>query len=99
MAHLENKDFSPTGLKFEGQYENDRNADSSDLYKAIIRYVYGVKDVIIGHHMVYEASYKDAHGFTIQQVQEVPSADALIFDHDVAKKLWPKEYLRHLAHL
>lgn len=81
------KDFTPTGIKEEGQYENDRNKDSSDLFKAIIREAYNVTDVIVAHHLVY-VRVENRDGFDYQIVQEVPSADALIFDHDVAKKIW-----------
>jgi hypothetical protein len=76
-------DFTKGGLKLEGQYENDRNAESRELFKAIIREAYGVQDVIIAHHLTY---VKDEGDF--EYVEEVPSADALIFDHDVARKIW-----------
>ena len=82
------KDFTSTGLKLEGPYENDRNTVYSELYKAIIREAYGVKDVICAHHLVYVVVERGADGFEYQRVQEVPSADTLIFDHDVAKKIW-----------
>jgi hypothetical protein len=91
-------DYSPTGLKYEGPYENDRNTKNADLFKAIIREVYGVQDVIIGHHLVYEVGDKEG-GFIIQVVEEIPSADALIFDHEAAKKLWGKDYMIVLQHL
>jgi hypothetical protein len=94
------KDFTPTGLKIEGAYENDRNAVSSDLFKAIIREAYGVRDVICGHHLVFERDEKRADGFTYQIIEEIPSADSLIFDHDVAKVIWGgrwKEVLTDLA--
>lgn len=81
-------DNTPTGLKIEGAYENDRNTENSALYKAIIREAYGVTDVICGHHLVYEVREKRADGFIYEQIQEIPSADALIFDHEVAEKIW-----------
>lgn len=86
------KDFTPTGVKLEGQYENDRNSVFSDLYKAIISEVYDCKDVIIGHHLIYVKEDKRPDGFVYQVVQEIPSADALIFDHDVARKIWGTGY-------
>ena len=87
MVALTSKDFTPTGVKIEGAYENDRNAENSALYKAIIREAYGVQDVIIAHHLVYvKVEMRD--GFEYQIVEEVPSADTLIFDHDVAAKIW-----------
>jgi hypothetical protein len=81
-------DFTPSGIKYEGPYENDRNAENADLYKAIIREAYGVTDVICGHHLVYQIEDKRADGFTYTFVEEVPSADTLIFDTDVAQRLW-----------
>jgi hypothetical protein len=80
-------DFTPGGTKIEGQYENDRNAENSELYKAMIRECFGVSDVIIAHHLVYVTSEK-RDGFEYQIVEEIPSADTLIFDHDIAKKIW-----------
>jgi hypothetical protein len=85
---MKEKDFTPTGVRIEGAYENDRNQDSRELFQDIIREVYGVQDVIIGHHLVYQTEYKDEDGFTIQLVEEIPSADALIFDHAVIGKLF-----------
>ena len=89
-------DFTPTGLKLEGAWENDRNAESRDLLKAIVREVYGADDVIVAHHIAYvakeERTEKDEHGidrqYHYETVEEIPSSDTLIFDHDVAKKLW-----------
>lgn len=92
-------DFTPTGLKVEGAYENDRNSENSQLYKDIIREAYGVTDVICGHHLVYEARETRADGFTYEVIQEVPSADALIFDHEVAKKIWGENYKWFLMQL
>jgi len=95
----DNNDFTPSGLKVEGPYENDRNGKNKDLFKAIIREAYGVQDVICGHHFVYEVNDKRADGFTYQVVQEIPSADALIFDHDVAKKIWGSSWRQILSRL
>lgn len=91
---LQDKDFTKGGLKLEGQYENDRNAESRELFKAIIREAYGVQDVIIAHHLTY---VKDEGDY--EYVEEVPSADALIFDHDVARKLWGKQWKSILTRL
>lgn len=98
-ASILDKDFTPTGLKMEGAYENDRNAVYSELYKAIIREAYEVKDVICAHHLVYVKVERRPDGFEYQQVQEVPSADSLIFDHEVALKLWGKGFKKVLTKL
>src|SRR5690349_17934450 len=92
-------DCTPTGLKLEGPYENDRNAENSNLYKAIIREAFGVTDVICGHHLVYEVEDKRADGFVYQIIEEIPSADALIFDHGVAKKIWGDKWRDNLVKL
>ena len=92
-------DFTPTGLCLEGPYENDRNAENSETYKAIIREAFGVKDVICGHHLVYEIEDKRADGFAYQVIEEIPSADALIFDHAVAKKIWGDAWQTNLTTL
>lgn len=80
-------DFTPTGVKIEGNYENDRNAENSALYKEMIRECFDVTDVIVAHHLTYVTEDK-RDGFAYQVVQEIPSADALIFDHDIARKIW-----------
>lgn len=85
-------DFTPKGVRIEGAYENDRNAEGSDLFKAVIREAYGVNDVIAGHHLIYEYRETRADGFTYDVVQEIPSADALIFDTDVAQKIFGDEW-------
>lgn len=92
-------DFTPTGIKIEGAYENDRNGEHSDVFKAIIREAFGVKDVICGHHLVYQIEEHRADGFTYTFVEEIPSADTLIFDHDVARKIWGDTFLDVLIRL
>lgn len=90
------QDFTPTGVKIEGTYENDRNAESADLFKAIVREACGAGDVIIAHHIVY-VCVERRDGFDYQIVEEIPSADALIFDHDIARKIWGRDYATILA--
>lgn len=81
MAQVD--DFTKGGAKMEGAWENDRNAANRELYKAIIKEVYGAEDCIIAHHLVY--SFQEGDYFI---VEEIPSADTLIFDHAVMKKLF-----------
>lgn len=92
-------DFTPTGIKLEGTYENDRNGENQELYKAIIREAFGVTDVICGHHLVYQVEDKRPDGFTYTFVEEIPSADTLIFDHDVARKIWGDDFKLVLVQL
>ena len=85
-------DQTVTGLRLEGQYENDRNAEASTCFKDAIREAFGVTDVICAHHLVYVKEDLHPDGFKYQVVEEIPSADALIFDHDVARKLFGEGY-------
>ena len=90
------KDYTPNGLKYEGPYENDRNTCFAELYKDIIREAYGAKEVICAHHLVFvQTEVRDGSPYTI--VEEVPSADTLIFDHDVARKIFGPTFRVQLA--
>jgi hypothetical protein len=98
---LKDKDFTPVGTKIDGAYENDRNADSSELFKAIIREAFEVTDVIVAHHIVYvKTERRQDPGkdglppmeYDFQLVEEVPSADTLIFDHDIAARIWGPDF-------
>lgn len=85
-------DFTEKGAKIEAAYENDRNTENGHLFKAIIQECFNVSDVICGHHLSYEYRETRGDGFTYTMVQEIPSADALIFDHDIAKKVWGPKF-------
>lgn len=91
--------ITETGLRQEGGFENTRNAISADLFKRVIREVYGVTDVIIAHHLVYVVEEAHADGFKYQIVEEIPSADTLIFDHGVARKLFGEGWAAALTRL
>lgn len=91
-------DYAPNGVRIEGAWENDRNAAYSDLYKAIIREAFGVRDVIIAHHLVFVSEAMGQDGSNYTTVEEIPSADTLIFDHVVAKKIWGPAW-RGVLHL
>lgn len=95
---LKEKDFTPTGLKLEGKYENDRNADSSKLFRDILAEVFGATQSIIAHHLTYVTEDMQ-DGFAIQTVQEIPGADTLIFDHDIAQALWGASWRDNLTEL
>lgn len=92
------KDFTPAGTKINGAWENDRNALGAALFKSIIREACGVTDVIVAHHLVYVNEEK-RDGFNYEIVEEIPSADTLIFDHDIAKRIWGDEWRAALTRL
>lgn len=70
--------------------ENERNARSAELFKAIIREVYGADNIGIGHHLMFSDGAK---------TDEQPSVDTLIFDHNVASKLWGPYFREQLMAL
>ena len=73
--------------------EGNRNAEDADLFEAIIREAYdSVVFVACGHHLM--VSIKDT-----PVPIEIPSADTLMFDHDVAIKIWKDGYQNILTHL
>lgn len=90
--------FTETGLKVEGTYENTRNTRNRELYGAIIKEAYHTDQVIIAHHLTYVTVDK-RDGFDYQIVEEIPSADTLIFDHDVAQKIWGEDWSNVLHEL
>jgi hypothetical protein len=66
--------------------ETKRNVDNIDIFEAMIRAACdGVTFVAAGHHIMFMQT-----GYPIPG--EVPSADALIFDHEVAKVVWGDRY-------
>ncbi len=95
----EASNITETGLRQEGGFENVRNAIASDLFKSVIREVYNVQDVIIAHHLVYVKTERHADGFEYQIVEEIPAADTLIFDHDIARKLFGDGFKSQLCEL
>lgn len=71
-------------------YENNRNHHAKELYTAILREVFGTgEEVVIAHHLTFDGDNPD----------EIPSADTMIFDHDIARRIWGDGYLTVLAQL
>lgn len=94
------EDITETGLRIEGNYENQRNARNAELFKSVIREAFDVQDVIVAHHLVYVVEETHEDDFKYQIVEEIPAADTLIFDHDIAKKIWGADrYIIFLARL
>lgn len=58
--------------------ENARNKAHAELFTRMIQAAYGKEcDVLIGHHLTFEV-----HG-EIQTENEIPSADTLLFCHEI----------------
>lgn len=69
MSSLQPKDYLGT--------ENARNKKHAELYTRIIRKAIGSCDVLVGHHLTFEI------GGDLSTENEIPSADTLLFDHDI----------------
>lgn len=77
--------------KTEGHHENERNERNRDLYADMIKEAHNVTTVIVGHHLVYEDKITGPDGFVYHVPAEIPSADALIFDHHEARIIWGED--------
>lgn len=64
--------------KFYLAYENRRNSHHRDLFIALTKAAMGCKEVVIaGHHFVCD------YDNDLNTLNEIPSADTLLFDHDM----------------
>lgn len=75
-------------------YENTRNKTHAALYERLMRAAFGECAVIVGHHLTFEKNGD------LTTENEIPSADTLIFDHEVMKAVFggqAKSIMMHLA--
>lgn len=76
--------------------ENARNKKYAALYCEMIKKAFGEGaqcDVLIGHHLTFELD-KD-----LNSENEIPSADCLMFDHDIMGKIFGDQALSIMSHL
>jgi hypothetical protein len=74
-------------------FEDQRNVDMQDVFEAMIKETYpDVKGVGCGHHIMY---MREGHVMPY----DYPSADALIFDHQVAQTIWGEAWQHTLTEL
>lgn len=72
-----------TNAKYYLQAENDRNTHHGSLFIDIIKRAFGVDEVVmVGHHFVFEPQTAMT-ALDLTQLNEIPSADTIIFDHDI----------------
>lgn len=62
--------------------ENLRNTESREALVVICRRAYGCKVVVIGHHLTVALDSEGHH------LEEIPSVDTLLFDTEIAEKLF-----------
>lgn len=69
--------------------EGKRNRANADLFQAMLCLAWGEGcTVITGHHVSFLFDGK------LETEDEVPSADCLLFDHDIMSELFPDRYLK-----
>lgn len=75
-------------------FENARNKTHAELYVKLVKRAFGPDaDVLIGHHLCFEL------GGEISTENEIPSADTLIFDHEVMTAVFGDRALSIMNHL
>lgn len=69
--------------KYWLQAENDRNTHNGALFIDIIREAFCVDEVVmVGHHFVFEPQ-EVMQKLDLTKLNEIPSADTVLFDHDI----------------
>lgn len=63
------------------QYENDRNARNHQLYERLVRKAFGADtNILVVHHITFQVAGGEPN--------EIPSADTLMFDHVLMRKVF-----------
>lgn len=94
-------DVNAGNLRMEGTYENIRNRLNKDLFVAMLFECFeqsmpDADDIMIAHHLTVvrqDVGIDAATGLKthVEVVEEYPSVDTLLFDHEIARKLWGDE--------
>lgn len=77
-------------------YENARNKSNAALYVRLLRRAFADKadlQVMIGHHLTIEYEGR------LETEDEIPSADTMMFDHDIMKKAFGDMHRQIMAEL
>lgn len=78
-------------------YENARNKQHAATFTALMQAAFGGEGVevavLIGHHLTFELN-KD-----LNTENEIPSADCLMFDHDIMTKVFGDDAQRYMVEL
>lgn len=72
-------------------FENARNAQFKQLYARLLHYALNAKMTLVGHHITFELDDDVPN--------EIPSADCLMFDHDIMGAVFGAEAHRVMANL
>lgn len=76
-------------------FENERNKRYAWLYRDLVQHAFGGDwQTLVGHHVLYQ------QGSNLETEGEIPSADTLMFDHDIMHAVFGRdciEIMRELA--
>ena len=85
--------------KYYLQAENDRNTRHGLLFIALIKRAFGVDEVTFpGHHFVFDHA-ADMQALNIATMNEIPSADTLLFDHPIMTAVFGDRALGIMARI
>lgn len=73
--------------------EISRNKNNAALYTAVMHKALGTEIILIGHHLCFEL------GNDINTENEIPSADTLMFDHDIMSSVFGDKAVSIMQHL
>lgn len=75
------------------EYENARNHKNHRLYERFMRLAVGKDtDVLVVHHITFKMEGED-------DGNEIPSADTLMFDHELMKRVFGDNFLYYVTQL
>lgn len=75
--------------KYYLQAENDRNVKSHAIFERVLKTAFGENEVVlVGHHFVIAPD-----GDITKGVNELPSADTIIFDHVIMNRVFGAAYV------
>lgn len=78
------------GCKDYGSFENQRNKSRHKLFTEALKKAFGEGNVLIAHHLC----FGDA-----EEPNEIPSADTLLFDHDIMSKIFGDNHVTVMVKL
>lgn len=88
-----------TNAKYYLQAENDRNTHHGPVFIDLIKRAFGVDEVVmVGHHFVFEPQ-QAMQKFDLSKLNEIPSADTMLFDHDIMRAVFGDRALEIMARL
>jgi len=87
-------DSGVVSMKDYLEFESARNKSNASLYVSIMKHAFGDRaDILIGHHLCFEISGD------LATENEIPSADTMMFDHNVMTSVFGDRAISIMQHL